>query len=480
MRPTISMAYAFLFVGRLSRSSCRANNNLFGARKVYTSSLISSGYSRQASTAFCHHIHHQHSRRQQQHIISSPTFSRHYASTFSTSSDDVSKWEFISSSPDDDQQQQQQQVTNNLIRNILVVGDGDLSYSAEISPELQQAGINLYATVLEDESTHNTVYQYSKSNTDIINSHGHDKPLFGIDATSLCKYFDSTSITFDRIQFNFPHWRGKANNRYNRALLNDFLASAVNMLSDRGEIHVALCDGQGGCSATTLQEWKGSWTASLYGGENGLLLAKIFPYDATYNLSAHRGVDRAFKLGKEPSMHVFVKPNNTNEGNNDNNDMMVVQAPKEIQLCCRHELHIVLPEDYDGASSICSLDQIIAGDAIQQIIQDTCVPDGVRVEVPARQMLELHESHGEASRIAVFLVVYCSESSVVTRQLADDWREAAETEVAKCIPLRENRRGRSVSRPFPYPALHPEIKYHTTGIWPQRAEAICKDNASSE
>lgn len=66
------------------------------------------------------------------------------------------------------------------------------------------------------------VYQYSKSNTDIIDSAGH-KTMFGVDATTLSTYFggmddndEQEVVTFDRIQFNFPHWRGKANNRYNR------------------------------------------------------------------------------------------------------------------------------------------------------------------------------------------------------------------------------------------------------------------------
>lgn len=58
-----------------------------------------------------------------------------------------------------------------------------------------------------------TVYQYSKANTEIIASAGH-APLFGVDATVLSAHFGGA--TFDRIQFNFPHWRGKANNRYNR------------------------------------------------------------------------------------------------------------------------------------------------------------------------------------------------------------------------------------------------------------------------
>lgn len=221
-------------------------------------------------------------------------------------------------------------------------------------------------------------------------------------------------------------------------------------MAPNGEIHVALCDGQGGCSATTLVEWKGSWTASLYGAEHGLLLADAFPFEAQYRLSSHRGVDRPFNLGKDPLMHVFVKPDG------------IVESAKDIQLCCRHELHVVIPDDEEGVSSICSLDQIIAGDAIENIIQ-TIVPDGVRVEVPARKILEVQETHGK-DRIAVFLIVYCSERYPVTRTLADEWRAKAENEVGKVIPLRQNRVGRTVSHPFPYPALHPEIKYHTSGV----------------
>ena len=61
------------------------------------------------------------------------------------------------------------------------------------------------------------VYQYSKSNTEIISASG-QAVMFGVDATTLSTYFGNTNgnTTFDRIQFNFPHWKGKANNRYNR------------------------------------------------------------------------------------------------------------------------------------------------------------------------------------------------------------------------------------------------------------------------
>ena len=285
----------------------------------------------------------------------------------------------------------------------------------------------------------------------MINAFSQHKALFGVDATTLSTYFGDNS--FDRIQFNFPHWRGKANNRYNRQLLNDFLRSAATVLSPHGEIHIALCDGQGGCSSPSLQEWKGSWQASMFAAEHGLLLANVSPYEPQYNLSSHRGVDRPFNLGKRPKMHVFAKPNG------------LIEVPRDIQLCCRHELHIVVPEDDQDVGSsdiICSLDQILAGDAIETIIQGI-VPDGVRVEVPARQVLEIHEAEGSSQKVAVFLIVYCSERYPVTRVQADGWRELAEVEVEKYVPLRENRRGRTVSHPFPYPALHPEIKYRTTG-----------------
>ena len=352
------------------------------------------------------------------------------------------------------------------IRNILVCGDGDLSYSATIAPELDD--VQLVATVLETEEIHNKVYEHSKLNTDIITSsssstslYGHrHKVLFGIDATNLTTHFQDEK--FDRVQFNFPHWKGKANNRYNRILLANFLGSASNILSPQGEIHVALCGGQGGSSSTTLQQWRGSWQASMLAADRGLLLARVMPYEANYRLSSHREKDRPFSLGKDPTMHIFVKPDG------------VLEASRDIQLCCRHELHIVIPTNTDDdtttatTAGIYTLNEIVEGDAIRHIIQNHIVPTGIRVEVPARQIVDVNESqdrqHGLSYRVCVFLVAYCGEKYPVTRHMANTWRIQTEDEVAKYIPLRENRKGRTVSRPFPYPALYPEIKYRHVWI----------------
>eukprot|EP00957_Ditylum_brightwellii_P134690 10268556-Ditylum_brightwellii.AAC.1 len=86
------------------------------------------------------------------------------------------------------------------------------------------------------------------------------------------------------------------------------------------------------------------------------------------------------------------------------------------------------------------------GDAILNIIQDSVVPKGIRVEVPIRKFLSASTT-GLESNIVVFLVVYCGEGRPLTRNEADQYRSTTETEVAKHVPLRQNRIGRMVSKP---------------------------------
>ena len=85
---------------------------------------------------------------------------------------------------------------------------------------------------------HSDVYKSSVTNANAIKEAGH-KVQFEVDATDLRRIFGDER-KFDVIQFNFPHWRGKANNRYNRELLQKFLQSSTAVLSNKGEVRVAL------------------------------------------------------------------------------------------------------------------------------------------------------------------------------------------------------------------------------------------------
>ena len=73
--------------------------------------------------------------------------------------------ETMPSSTDENQQQIR---TSTASRCWLVVGDGDLSYSAFIAPDLARKNIHLIATVLEDEKVHQKVYERSKQNVAAI------------------------------------------------------------------------------------------------------------------------------------------------------------------------------------------------------------------------------------------------------------------------------------------------------------------------
>lgn len=374
--------------------------------------------------------------------------------------------------------------TTKTISTLLVCGDGDLSYSAAIAPELAASGVRLTATVLEDCETHRATYRNSRRHTETILSSypdgrgasgaeaAEDAPfhevVFGVDATDLDSAFpnDEKNRTFDRIQFNFPHWRGKANHRHNRALLSNFLQSAAGALTPGagennggvgrgGEIHVALCQGQGGATASTIEEWRGSWKAAEFANEAGLVLLDVSPYttDGVYDRSSHRGVDRPFGVGEVPKMYVFGKP-----GGEDGGGKTAVTALQEFQMCCKHELHVNLPDattddsgDDDEDEARYSLDDIINGDAVRTVIESV-VPDGVRVEVPLRRVLTPEET-GSSCRVGVYLIVYAGEGRALTRSDADEYRARTEREVALHVPLRANRAGRMVSRPLPYPLV---------------------------
>ena len=324
----------------------------------------------------------------------------------------------------------------------LVVGDGDLSYAAGIADNLHVRGYRLLATVLEEQEVHHRVYEKSKQNTDSIQSisENQHQVKFGIDGTKLETFFPTEK--FDCIEFNFPHWRGKTNARYNRQLVDNFLGSAKKVLRQDGEIRIAFCDGQGGIPADSIEEWRQSWMPAMYAAEHGLMLSYRESYEPNYGLSSHRGVDRPFFIGDNPQRYKFTFPK-------------VVDT--DVQLSCRHELRIMLHPDKIEDSPV-SFGDIVHGDSVFELSKEF-VPDGYRFEIPARDLLTPYDlKRPDHVQLAVFLLNYSGESRPLTRDAADKIRASIESEIKERWKLDIAKGGRLVSRPYPYSLLPKLIK----------------------
>nr|XP_009942946.1 PREDICTED: ferredoxin-fold anticodon-binding domain-containing protein 1 [Opisthocomus hoazin] len=135
--------------------------------------------------------------------------------------------------------------------------------------------------------------------------------VFSVDCTKLKDYFLPGKREFDCIYFNFPHCGRKSGVVKNRELLAHFFHSSVEVLTEEGEVHVALCNGQGGTPADQpRREWHNSWQIVAVAAGAGFILSNVHPFKAEtipgYKCTGYRSQDKSFCV-EGALNHIFTR-----------------------------------------------------------------------------------------------------------------------------------------------------------------------------
>ena len=220
-----------------------------------------------------------------------------------------------------------------LTRSILLVGDGDLSFSLALARRAPNARITAttfeaYDAIVKDwgGDDNATALRALPNVEDVLHSvdatrlHTRASPLHELDALH-----DGTSSganddrkRWDRVLFMFPHIAGKGKISKNRDLLRGFFQSVGAVLAPFGVVEVALVAGQGGTPAdgVHLREFGNTWMASEQAASGGFVLCATEPFDAVawskrgYKPTGHwRGLTsgaRAF-VARDGVVHAFAR-----------------------------------------------------------------------------------------------------------------------------------------------------------------------------
>jgi hypothetical protein len=162
-------------------------------------------------------------------------------------------------------------------KRVLTVGEGDLGYSAALS----RANLCRSLTASTWDSKYKLLNSFpnAQRNLNLIYQHEKSKVVHEMDATKL----DLGALggkEFDIVLWNFPHVPGKANNKWNRVLLESFLFASKGVLAPNGKCVITLCPDQSGWHAATQREWLQSWKLTHYAAESGFLVTDVASFDA--------------------------------------------------------------------------------------------------------------------------------------------------------------------------------------------------------
>ncbi|KAM6115622.1 ferredoxin-fold anticodon-binding domain-containing protein 1 [Phoenicopterus ruber ruber] len=192
------------------------------------------------------------------------------------------------------------------VRRVLLLGEGNFSFAASLCGA---AGTHVVATCYESEEEVSGRGRGAES-IRRLRERGAEV-LFSVDCTKLKDYFLPEKREFDCIYFNFPHCGRKAGVVKNRELLAHFFHSSAEVLTEEGEVHVALCNGQGGTPADQpRREWHNSWQIVAVAAGAGFILSNVHLFKAEtihgYKCTGYRSQDKSFCV-EGALNHIFTR-----------------------------------------------------------------------------------------------------------------------------------------------------------------------------